>query len=231
MSNNLFGFALEGAWDYENAYHLTSHPTRMAKLLAHYELYRSIVGLPGHVVECGVYKGASLIRFATFRHILESPDSRKIIGFDAFGKFPPQSDADDAAFIERLENDGGDGIPLDELERVFAHKAYTNYEFVRGDICETLPRYLADHPEFRIALLHVDVDVYKPTADILSSLYPRIVPGGVLILDDYGIVSGATRAVDEYFADCDILIEKLALSHRPAFVRKPGSGAASLTRR
>jgi hypothetical protein len=44
--------------------------------------------LPGNIIECGVFKGASLIRFATFRYILEAPFSRKIIEFDTFGKFP-----------------------------------------------------------------------------------------------------------------------------------------------
>ena len=65
MSKSFHRFDQDRQWDYENGFYLTSHVTRIAKLLAHYELYKSIADLPGHVVECGVYKGASLIRFAS----------------------------------------------------------------------------------------------------------------------------------------------------------------------
>ena len=67
-------------WDYENGFYLTSNSTRIAKILAHYELYKSIINLPGQIVECGVFKGISLIRYAAFREVLENPYSRKIIG-------------------------------------------------------------------------------------------------------------------------------------------------------
>ncbi len=88
MGEQMLGYDVEKQWDYENGFYLTSHVTRLGKLLAHFELYKSITGLPGHIVECGVYKGASLVRFASFRQLLESPHSRKIVGFDTFGTFP-----------------------------------------------------------------------------------------------------------------------------------------------
>ena len=80
-----FGFDSEMCWDYENGFYLTSHPNRIGKLVAHYELYKKIVHLPGEILEFGVFKGASFIRLLTFRELLESTYSRKIIGFDAFG--------------------------------------------------------------------------------------------------------------------------------------------------
>lgn len=221
MTSTLFGFEPEKQWDYENGFYLTSQVPRLAKLLAHFELYKSISQLPGQVVECGVYKGASLIRFATFREVLESPHSRKIIGFDAFGRFPVPEDADDRAFVDRFEQAGGDGIPAAELERVLAHKGLANVELVAGDITATVPDYVARHPELRIALLHVDVDVYAPSAVILRELLPRVVRGGVVMLDDYATVAGETRAVDELLASRpELVVEKLPISHIPAFVRQ-----------
>jgi len=74
--------------DYENGYHWFSTPSRMHKMLAQYELYRQTIGLPGHVLEFGVYKAVSLIRLASYRQLLEVDHSRKIVGFDAFGGFP-----------------------------------------------------------------------------------------------------------------------------------------------
>lgn len=220
MEKTLFGFSVDRQWDYENGFYLTSHITRLAKVLAHFELYKSIVNLPGHIVEGGVYKGASLIRFATFREILESPYSRKIIGFDAFGKFPEQEGSDDQEFIESFEGAGGHGIPREELHKVFAHKALLNYELIAGDICDTIPEYLREHQELKIALLHIDVDVYKPSLAMLNSLYDCVVTGGLVVFDDFGTVAGETRAVDEFFAEKNVVIEKLPISHIPAYIRK-----------
>ncbi len=150
MSEKFFGFDLEKQWHYENGFYLTSHPKRLSKMLAHYELYKSIIDLPGHVVECGVYKGTSLIRFCTFREILESPHSRKIIGFDAFGEFPKQNEQDDAKFIQEFENAGGKGISINELKNVLKHKSIQNYELIKGDVIETIPKYISKHPELKI---------------------------------------------------------------------------------
>jgi len=78
----------KNAFDYENGFYLTSDIYRLGNILSHYELYKKIVHVPGDIVECGVFKGGSLIQFASFRELLENEKSRKIIGFDAFGSFP-----------------------------------------------------------------------------------------------------------------------------------------------
>ena len=75
-------------WDYENGFYWFSPKERLNKLLAHYELYKLITNLPGHIFELGVYKASSLIQFASFRDSLENNYSRKIVGFDIFGSFP-----------------------------------------------------------------------------------------------------------------------------------------------
>jgi Macrocin-O-methyltransferase (TylF) len=223
MGKSFLGFETEKCWDYENGFYLTSHVTRIAKMLAHYELYKTIVGLPGHVVECGVYKGASFLRFTTFRELLESPHSRKMIGFDAFGRFPEQNeDPANKSFIERFSAAGGDGISFDSFRDVLSHKGFENCELIEGDICATVPQYVRDHPELKIALLHVDVDVYHPTKVVLEKLFDRVVKGGLVVFDDYATVEGETRALDEFLAKTqrEALIEKLPISHIPAFIRK-----------
>jgi hypothetical protein len=65
-------------WEYENNFYLSCDVTRISKILAHYELFKMTNELPGAVVECGVFKGASLVRFAAFRDLLGSPYSRAI---------------------------------------------------------------------------------------------------------------------------------------------------------
>ena len=69
-------------WDAENAFYHKSNISRLGKLIYQYEIYKLIKDLPGDVLEFGVFKGNSLIRFLTFRSIIENNFSRKVYGFD-----------------------------------------------------------------------------------------------------------------------------------------------------
>ncbi len=91
---------------------------------------------------------------------------------------------------------------------------------VVGDICHTVPAFVAEHPELRIALLHVDVDILEPSHIVMNTLAPLVVTGGVIVLDDYGIFPGATKAVDEFMAGRPERIQKLPYALAPAFVIK-----------
>lgn len=211
-------------YDVENTFYLRAPNARFAKMLAHYELYRRIVGLPGSVVEFGVYKGASFMRMLAFRDLLENGSSRKIIGFDAFGRFPVAAgeSEDDRSFIKKFESQGGDGIARDDLTDAIDRKGMGNFELVAGDVFETLPGYLEAHPELRISLLHLDMDVYGPTRFVIDQLLDHVVPGGLVLFDDYGLVGGATRAADELAARLGAPIEKLPLYAAPSFIVAPG---------
>ena len=209
------------AYDVENAFYLKSHPARLAKLLAHYELYRKIIHLPGIVLEAGVYKGASLMRFAAFREALETVHSRRIVGFDAFGAFPRSGVAgtSDKAFIERFESAGGLGISKPDLEAALSAKGYANTTLVAGDVFTTVPQFLSDNPHTRIALLHLDMDVYEPTAFVIEKALPHMVSGGLIVFDDYGVVEGATRAADELAKRIGASWRKLSHYEVPAFLQ------------
>lgn len=211
----------EAAAEAENTFYLRGKTGRIGKLLAHYELYRQIIDLPGAVVELGVYKGASLMRFAMFRSLIEHEDSREIHGLDMFGAFPRTGveDGGDQAFIDRFEAERGEGISRDDLATLFDAKRIANVHLHAGDIFDTLPRLLAQRPELRIALLHLDVDVYEPTAFALDRLMSRMVPGGLVLFDDYGLVAGATRAAEEAAARHKLRFEKLPHYVIPAFLR------------
>ena len=106
-------------WDAENIFYLKTDVTRIPKLIYHYEIYKKISNLPGDVIECGVFKGISLTRFLTFRENLENSYSRKIFGFDVFGKFPKaKNDKKTQQAILPL----GDGITKDELNDAFSKR-------------------------------------------------------------------------------------------------------------
>ena len=226
MQTQIFGFDTQKSFEYENGFYITSRPSRLAKSIAHYELYKKIVDLPGDVVECGVFKGASLIRFATYREMLESQQSRKIWGFDAFGEFPKDvSMVEDAEFIKKFESDAGNGISVDELNAVFDKKGFSNINLVKGNILETLPEFTNKNKSRKIAFLHIDVDVYEATYAILEMLYDNVVNGGVIVFDDYGTVQGATNAIDNFFSENRggagrTMIQKLPFNYIPCYMVK-----------
>lgn len=210
------------AFEHENNFYFTSETIRTAKLLAHYELYKKVENLPGVIIECGVFKGVSLIRFATFRELFSNSYSKKIIGFDIFGEFPETNfDQDQKPRKKFIENAGNHSISREQLRTILVQKGINNnVELIEGDICQTIPAYLEKHPELKISLLNLDTDIYEPAVVILECLYPRIVKRGVLILDDYGVFPGETQAVDEYFVDHDITIQKFPFCITPSYIIK-----------
>ena len=110
-------------WDYENNFYLSCDITRISKILAHYELFKMVNDLPGAIVECGIFKGASLARFAMFRDIYGNPHSKKIIGFDIFGRFPETNYEDDKILRERfMKGAGEESISTEQMMEVLKHK-------------------------------------------------------------------------------------------------------------
>ena len=73
----------------------------------------------------------------------------------------------------------------------------------------------------RIALLHIDTDIYAPAKKALEVLFERVVRGGLVVFDDYGTIEGETLAVDEFFRNSDYVLEKFTFSHaKPSFLIK-----------
>jgi hypothetical protein len=208
-------------WAHYNDFHYTGTERQFRRIVSHYELYRTARDVPGEIVECGVFKGASLLRFAMFREMFGDTDAKRLIGFDTFGEFPvPEYEPDKERREAFVEEAGAESISKEQLSGVFDEKGIRNYDFVAGDVNDTLSEYLENHPELRISLLNIDVDVYGATKTILEQLYPRVVPGGVVLFDDYGKFPGETKAVDEYFADKDPTLEQLDYSHEPVYMIK-----------
>lgn len=210
----------EQAYEFENGFYLTCQPGRVGKLLAHTELYKTVLDVPGAIVECGVFKGASFLRFAALRNLFEAADSRQLIAFDIFGRFPATAFEQDKVPLQKFTAAAGDeSISIEQLKQALSAKGCErNVEYVKGDICETAPGYVQSHPELKIALLHLDVDVYEASCAVLESLFPHLAIGGVLVLDDYGIFPGATKAIDDYFAQRPERVRRLTYARAPAYI-------------
>ena len=222
-------FDEQSRYDYETNFHLTLEVSRLAKFIAHYEAYKMVADLPGSLVECGVFKGTSITRFALLRELLGNYYSAKIIAFDVFSdEFPDTTFEEDMAQREHwIETAGGSSISTEQLEDVFRRMKVKNYELVEGDICKTVPAYMSEHAGMKISLLNVDCDFVEPTRCVLEHMYDRVVRGGIILLDNYAgegatglSYHGDTRGTDEYFSDKNVVIRKFPFGARPCYVIK-----------
>jgi O-methyltransferase len=193
-------------------YTMTS-PERVAALcqgIAHLERAQ----IAGAIVECGVWRGGSMMAAALALLRLGST-CRQLFLFDTFQGMPPPTPVDvdwrGRSAVTWLNEKGAEAervracCPLQETRAALGLTRYPweKIIFIAGRVEETLPR---EAPE-RIALLRLDTDWYESTRHELETLYPRLVEGGLLIVDDYGHWQGARRAVDEYFARHEGTIE------------------------
>lgn len=210
------------AFEYENNFYLSCDITRISKILAHYELYKLASEIPGAIVECGVFKGISLSRFAMFRDLFGNPFSKKIIAFDTYGRFPKTKFTRDKEFRQKFIDEAGpQSISKEQMVKVLKRKGIDKFiELVKGDIVKTVPVYVESHPELRISLLNIDTDIYEPVVTILKYLYPRVTKGGVIIFDDYGAFPGETAAVEEYFRNKNVEIRKFPFCMTPCYAIK-----------
>ena len=181
-------------------------------------------GIDGAVVECGVWRGGSMMAAALTLIGLEETE-RDLYLFDTYGGMPEPGAEDVASPYDgysprkrwrrqaRLGREWA-GAPVDEVRRRLERTGYPpeHLHLIAGMVEDTLP---AQAPE-RIALLRLDTDWYASTKHELEQLYPRVADGGVLIVDDYGHYEGARRAVDEYFraAGDPVLLNRIDFSGR-----------------
>ncbi len=185
----------------------------LARFLAHYELFKQVVEVPGAIADVGVYRGASVFTWAKLCEIFCPTDVRKqVYGFDTFEGFTglaPQDGAENLAQdVRRGGYAGGASIEQDLLlareamnhDRHLAH--LERIEFIKGDVTATAPRFVAERGQgLRIALLNLDADLYAPTRVALEAFVPLLSPGGLIVLDEYAVPTfpGESQAVDEYF--------------------------------
>ena len=191
---------------------MTAFTRRMhfTRILAHWEIFKQAAALPGDIVEVGVYKGETFLTFAKFLEILCPGDRlKRVIGFDSFkglDNFTP-NDGGDISVGNMIGGWNPDGfqstlaalIDLSQKDSFVPQKE--RLLMVDGDIRQTAPAFIAREPGMRISLLHLDVDLFEPTMAALEAFYPKIVTGGIVILDEYACHEwpGETTALDEYF--------------------------------
>lgn len=163
--------------------------------------------IPGCFIECGVYRGGSVMAMA--KTLLAQNEMRDIYLFDTFEGMPKPSDSDGKLANTKFEklklsdsSSNWTNASLQEVKEVVYGTGYpqAHFHFQQGLVEDTIP----EQAPAEIALLRLDTDWYESTKHELIHLYPRLAIGGVLIIDDYGRWPGARRATDEYLAENNV---------------------------
>ena len=210
------------AFDYENDFYLSCESSRIAKIIAQYNLFEKTIHIEGDIVECGIFKGSSFLRFAMYRKI-HNVENKKLVGFDSFDNFPETEYEEDKNLREKFITEAGDmSISRQQLTDVLSYKnCGNNVILIQGDITKTVPEFVDKYKDAKISILNIDVDIYEPTVKILEHLYPLVTKNGIIILDDYMTFPGETKAVNEYFKNTNVVIEKPLFANTPHYIIKP----------
>jgi O-methyltransferase len=149
-----------------------------------FALARAQAKRPGDYAEVGVYKGASA------KLICEAKGDKILRLFDTYEGLPPDSTKDAGVHREQQY-----ACSLESVQNYL--KGYSNLEFHKG----IFPKSAKGVPEAQYAFAHFDVDLYEGTLGCLEYFYPRMIPGGIMLSHDYGLLSGVEKAFQEFFAD------------------------------
>lgn len=212
LSNNID--KLGPKWDVHLPVFLTA--PSLARILWCDNVYRKSLDVPGVFVEFGSQWGASLNLFMLLKLIYEPWNvSRKIVSFTLFDGFPSVDQNDGGLVV------GGDystisnwSEELTKILEVHADKsplgAKNNYEIVIGDASKTFAKWLDINPHTVISHAHFDMDIYKPTKDVLEMVLDRMPKGGILIFDELNCPAfpGETIAVQEVLGIRNIALKK-----------------------
>lgn len=202
-------------------YTMTS-PERIAALQQAVQ-YITAHKIPGAVVECGVWKGGSMMAVA--RTLKELGDTnRTLFLFDTFSGMTEPTEADKQfsgesakeilQAADKSTSDVWAVAPLKAVQAALRTTGYPegNFVYIEGKVEETIP----EHAPQQIALLRLDTDWYASTYHELVHLWPRLSVGGVLIIDDYGYWQGARKAVDQFFSERQVFLSRIDFTGRIA---------------
>jgi macrocin-O-methyltransferase TylF-like protien len=184
----------------------------------------SIERFDGSIIECGVYRGSTLLGMA-HRLALRGITNVAVFGCDSFEGFPEPTQEDaltGGVFHERARRGVFADTNYEDLAIRVERLGYgRQVRLVRGFFEDTLPQFM----ESRFSIVHLDCDLYRSYVTCLELLYPRLVPGGYMIFDEYdfsaSIYPGAQKAIDEFLAGKPEKIESFPeAKHRRYFIRK-----------
>ncbi len=190
----------------------------LKRFLALYEIYKRILPVKGSIVDCGVYKGFSLMAWAKLSAMLEPENlTRRIYGFDSFKGFPAvgKRDATPVANVSKGDLCADSYAELQQLIAEYDRDRFLGHiekvSLIKGDVKRTIPRFIKEKPHLMVSLLFIDLDLYEPTRIALNAFLPRMPKGAIVAFDelDNPLWPGETAACIEAFAHHHLRLQRL----------------------
>lgn len=161
------------------------------KLLHRFKHFLEVQHLPGDIVEVGVFKGSGMSSFLKFIEIFCPNSNKKVIGFDIFNREESSAILNkDSKLDKDAMNAVYDRVSDSELRLEAVHKRLSatktdKFKLIDGDVEFSMPTFLQENPGFRASLIYIDVDLERPTYHTLTNMWDRLLPGGVILFDEY----------------------------------------------
>lgn len=190
----------------------------LKRFLAMYEIFKKVLTVKGSVVECGVFRGFSVMAWAKLSAILEPENlTRRIYAFDSFEGFPSVAPQDRTSMGQAEEGEFGTSSYEELLALVREHDSdrflghIPKVQLIRGDATQTIPRFIKENEHLMVSLLFLDFDLYEPTKIALQQFLPRMPRGAILAFDelDNPIWPGETRALLDTLSINHLRIQRL----------------------
>ncbi len=219
----------QNVYDDFNGFIFSSDRNIFNKLCSRYWIYEKTKHLVGDIVECGVFKGSGLFTWLKIVDMSEPNSIKKVIGFDFF----------DSSFVEEMS----DGVDKETMKQVFdrdknlqnndisltgiknkilsAGFKQSKFDLVAGDIALSSKTYLKERPGFRISVLYLDLDLDEPTYSALNAFWNYVVPGGMIVFDEYGYHNWSeSNAVDRFVAEKNLKLHSTGIQAPTAYIIK-----------
>lgn len=191
---------------------------KLRQLFALYEIFKKVVPVKGSIVECGVYRGFSLMAFAMMSSIFDPINlTRRIYAFDTFAGFPSVKSKDASAHgrFARGTLSSNSEDELNEILNVYDSNRFLGHipkvRLIKGDAVKTIPKFMKENPHLVVSLLFLDFDLYEPTRAAIEHFAPRMPKGSVIAFDelDNPLWPGETLALLETLGVNGLKIQRL----------------------
>jgi Macrocin-O-methyltransferase (TylF) len=172
----------------------------LARLFTLYELYKQTLEVSGHIAEMGVYKGSGSLLFGKLVRLFEPSSMTMVHGFDWFEGMATTEEekyVDSGSYTEKYER---------VLQLVKAQGMDNIVKIHKVDATKDLVPFFQEHAYMQFKLVFLDAGIYEVTKASIEAFWPRITPGGILILDQYNheLSPGETRAVRDVLPNAKV---------------------------
>lgn len=191
----------------------------IGRFLALYEAYKMVLGVQGHIAEAGVWKGSGMLFFAKLTQLFEPESLTQVHGFDLFqGNHPDPEE-------KHLVEEGSYYESKEKLEHLIAIQGLSNLALLHEvDLSKNLDSFFNAHAHLQFKLIFLDCGLYRVVRHCIENFWPRLSPGGILILDNFNheTAPGEAAAVRELLPN--LALKTFPFAQQPTtYIRKPAA--------